>query len=146
MLGRPRTVAHHVSLHSTDMHDRRAYIDQVEAYFRALDERRLDDVLAHFNADAVFTVQSAFITCEGRDSGIRQMFEGYLDNWVNGLHTDFEHIVDPVADAISSRFRVELGGRDGTHQTKQSVNHFYLHNGRFQRVYVWISGDNVLAE
>jgi len=127
------------------MRDRRAYIDQVEAYFRALDERRLDEVLAHFNVDAVFTVQSAFITCAGRETGIRRMFEDYLENWAVGVHTDFEHIVDPVADAISSRFRVELDGRDGTHQTKQSVNHFYLCDGRFQRVYVWISGDNVLA-
>ncbi len=127
------------------MRDRRASIEQVEAYFRALDERRLDEVLAHFNGDAVFTVQSAFITCEGRETGIRRTFEDYLENWVAGVHTDFEHIVDPVADAISSRFRVELDGHDGTHQTKQSVNHFYLRDGRFQRVSVWISGDNVLA-
>jgi len=127
------------------MRDRGSYIDQVEAYFRALDECRLDEVLEHFNPDAVFTVQSAFVTCEGRDTGIRRMFEGYLATWATGVHTDFEHIVDPVADAISSRFRVELHGRDGTRQTKQSVNHFYLRDGRFQRVYVWISGDNVLA-
>jgi ketosteroid isomerase-like protein len=128
------------------MNDRRAYIKQVEAYFSALDARRLDEVLACFNDDAVFTVQSAFITCAGRDTGIRGMFQGYLETWASGQHTDFEHIVDPVADAISSRFRVELDGRDGTHQTKQSVNHFYLRDGRFQRVYVWISGENVLAE
>lgn len=126
--------------------ERQAYIDAVEGYFAALDARRLDAVLGYFNADAVFTVQSAFIECTGRDRGIRAMFEQFLETYEHVLHTDFEHIVDPVADAVSSRFRVELDERGGGHQTKQSVNHWYLRDGRFQRVYVWVSGDNVLGE
>ena len=126
------------------MRDRRAYIDQVEAYFRALDERRLDEVLAHFNVDAVFTVQSAFITCAGRETGIRRMFEDYLENWAVGVHTDFEHIVDPAQASISSRFRVELETAEDLRETKHSVNHWYFSGERFARVYVWISGENVL--
>ena len=35
----------------------------------ALDAGRLDDVLTYFAPDAVFTIQTAFVTCEGRDSG-----------------------------------------------------------------------------
>lgn len=124
--------------------DRSTHIATVEAYFTALDARRLDDVLTFFNEDAVFTVQSAFVVCEGRDTGIRAMFEQFLDTYESILHTDFEHIVDSAANAISSRFRVELDDRRGNHETKQSVNQWYCRNDRFQRVYVWISGDNVL--
>ena len=126
--------------------DRPDYIETVEAYFAALDERRLDDVLTYFNEDAVFTVQSAFVTCEGRDCEIREMFGQFLDTYSSVLHTDFEHIVDPVGQSISSRFRVELDDRNGVHETKQSVNHWYFRNGKFQRIYVWISGDNVLGD
>lgn len=126
--------------------DRSSYIETVEAYFAALDERRLDDVLTYFNENAVFTVQSAFVTCEGRDREIKAMFGQFLDTYASVLHTDFEHIVDPAAQAISSRFRVELDGRNGAHETKQSVNHWYFRDGKFQRIYVWISGDNVLGD
>lgn len=125
--------------------NRQNYIDKVEAYFAALDERRLDDMLSYFQHDAIFTIQSAFIICEGRDAGIREMFSGFLDTYESILHTDFEHIVDPQSQSISSRFRVELDNRDGSHETKQSVNHWYFSDDLFQRVYVWISGDNVLG-
>ena len=57
---------------------RSTYIETVEAYFRALDARRVDDVLGYFNEDAVFTVQSAFVTCKGRDREIKTMFEQYF--------------------------------------------------------------------
>ena len=126
------------------MHDRDFYIGTVEAYFAALDQARLDDVLSFFNDDAEFTVQSAFVVCRGRPA-IRTMFAQYLANYTRGLHTDFEHIVDPVTASISSRFRVELDRHDGGHETKHSVNHWYFARARFQRVYVWISGDNVLG-
>ena len=124
--------------------ERQNYIQLVEDYFAALDGRDIDQVLTYFNEDAIFTVQSAFIVCE-RWQGIRDMFDQFLETYEHIVHTDFEHIVDPHSKSISSRFRVELDLFDGGHETKQSVNHWYLENGKFQRVYVWISGDNVLG-
>ena len=124
--------------------DRQEYIQIVEDYFSALDQRRLDDVLTFFDEDCVFTVQSAFIVFEGHN-GVRQMFEPFLQTYKEVVHTDFEHIVDPVSQAISSRFRVELVRFDGGHEIKQSVNHWYFQGDKFHRVYVWISGDNVLG-
>lgn len=123
---------------------RESYIEIVESYFKALDDRRIVDVLDYFNEDATFVVQSAFLNYSGRDSEIKSMFEGFLDSYNLVLHTDFEHIVDPFSRSISSKFRVELDGTNGSHDTKQSVNHWYLKNGKFHRVYVWISGNNVL--
>ena len=126
------------------MPDREFYIDTVVAYFRALDARHLHEVLDYFNADAVFTVQSAYIECRGRDE-IEAMFEHYLATYASGLHTDFEHIVDHAHASISSRFRVELETTDGRRETRHSVNHWYFDGDRFQRVYVWISGESVLG-
>ena len=123
---------------------RQQYIQIVEDYFGALDNRQIDKVLTYFNTDAVFTVQSAFVVCNGWQ-GIGEMFEQFLDTYEHILHTDFEHIVDPDSQSISSRFRVVLDRFDGGHETKQSVNHWYFEQGKFQRVYVWISGENVLG-
>ena len=123
---------------------RESYIEIVESYFKALDERRVVDVLDYFSDDATFVVQSVFLNYSGRDGEIKSMFEGFLESYKTILHTDFEHIVDPFSHSISSRFRVELEGADGSHDTKQSVNHWYLKDGKFHRVYVWISGNNVL--
>lgn len=127
------------------MRDRQFYIDAAEGYFEAVDAKRLDDTLAYFNKDAVFTVQSAFVSHAGRDTGIREMYERYFDSVIRGQHLDFEHIVDPVAEACTSRFRVELEDVAGNHETKQSVNQWYFRDGRFQRVFVWLSGENVLG-
>ena len=124
--------------------DRQAYINLVEDYFAALDQRRLEDVLTYFNKECVFTVQSAFLVFNGH-SGVKEMFDQFLETYEQIVHTDFEHIVDPISESISSRFRVELDRFDGGHETKQSVNHWYFDGDKFQRVYVWISGDNVLG-
>ncbi len=125
--------------------DRQDYIDAVESYLAALDAGRLEDVLSYFNADATFTIQTEFITCTGRDRGIRDMFQQFLGAYDNILHTDFEHIIDPSGQAISSRFRVELDNKAGGHETKLSVNQWYFAKGKFQRVYTWVGGDNVLT-
>ncbi|MGB1882217.1 MAG: nuclear transport factor 2 family protein [Gammaproteobacteria bacterium] len=125
--------------------ERQDYIVTVESYFAALDAGRLDEVLSYFNVDATFTVQTAFTTFTGRDAEIRGLFEQFISAYENILHTDFEHIVDPSGQAISSRFRVELDNKVGGHETKQSVNQWYFENGKFQRVYTWIGGENVLG-
>ena len=126
------------------MRDRQYFIDAAEGYFAAVDAKRLDDTLAYFNKDAVFTVQSGFVSYEGCDTGIREMYERFFESYNVGQHLDFEHIVDPVAEACTSRFRVKLEDLSGNRDTKRSVNQWFFRDGRFQRVFVWISGDNVL--
>ena len=127
------------------MQDRQFYIDATEGYFAAVDAKRLDDTLAYFNKDAVFTIQSGFVSYEGRDNGIREMYERFFESYKWFEHLEFEHIVDSVAQACTSRFRVELEDVEGNRDTKRSVNQWYFRDGRFQRVFVWISGDNVLG-
>lgn len=124
--------------------DREDLVDIAQnKYFGNVDRKRLQDVLACFNEDAVFTIQSHFTVHNGRDDGIRKMFEGLFE-YDTVLHTDFETIADPTGQSVSARFRVELD-KDGKHTTLMNVNHWYLENGKFQRVYVWMSGENVLV-
>ncbi|MEQ8388055.1 MAG: nuclear transport factor 2 family protein [Alphaproteobacteria bacterium] len=112
-------------------------------YFGNVDKKNMQAVLANFNPDAVFTIQSHFTVHEGRDEGIRKMFEGLFE-YDTILHADFETIADVEGQAVSSRFRVELD-KGSEHTTLMNVNHWYLKDGKFQRVFVWMSGENVLV-
>ena len=113
-------------------------------YFGNVDKKDLQAVLDCFNPDAVFTIQSSFTVHTGRDAGISGMFERLFENHATILHTDFESIADEEGQRVSTRFRVELDPVDGSHVSLMNVNHWYLENGKFQRVFVWMSGENVL--
>lgn len=127
---------------------REYYIDMVEnRYFGNVDSKNLEGVLDCFREDAVFTIQSAFITHEGRDSGIRKMFENLFETYEPRIvHRDFEHIVDPEHSCCSARFEVELVDEEGAELHYSNCNFFYLdEEGKFARVFVWFSGENVLV-
>lgn len=126
-------------------HSREWYMDlAIKEYFGNVDKKNLQHVLDCFNEDAVFTIQSHFTVHKGRDTGIRKMFENLFE-YKSILHTDFESIVDVENGSISSRFRVELDPPNGAHVHLMNVNHWYIKNDKFQRVYVWMSGQNVLT-
>lgn len=125
--------------------NREQLIDMAQKqYFANVDKKDLQAVTRCFNEDAVFTIQSSFTVHEGREDGIKGMFERLFENHSSILHSDFETIADPEGQSVSSRFRVELNHVDGSHVTLMNVNHWYLKDGKFQRVFVWMSGENVL--
>jgi ketosteroid isomerase-like protein len=125
------------------------YVDMVEEkYFANVDRKNLDGVLECFAEDAVFTIQSHFTVHEGRDAGIKKMFEGLFATYEPKIvHKDFEHVVDVENNRCSAKFNVELVEADGGKElTFSNCNFFFLdENGKFERVFVWFSGENVLV-
>ena len=78
------------------------YKDMVEnRYFDKVDRKDLGGVLRTFTPSAAFTIQSAFTTHEGRDTGIRKMFENLFENYKIIVHKDFTHVVDVESNACS---------------------------------------------
>ncbi len=121
------------------------YVDMVEnKYFGKVDQKDLAATLDCFTEDAVFTIQSAFTTHEGRDTSIKGMFERLFDHYVVIVHKDFWHVVDEGHQCCASRFNVELEDKNGKRTSLSNCNFFYLENGKFKRVYVYMSGENVL--
>lgn len=127
---------------------REGYIELVEKrYFANVDRKNIEGVLECFHPDAVFTIQSAFSTHEGRDTGIRKMFENLFEKYSEVLHKDFRHVVDPEGECCASRFNVEnVSARDGAKTHLSNCNFFYLEGDRFKQVYVYMSsGANTLG-
>jgi hypothetical protein len=114
----------------------------VNKYFGKVDRKDPGAVLRTFAPGAVFTIQSAFTTHEGRDTGIRKMFENYKII----VHKDFTHVVDVENNACSAQFNVELTDPAGKLTRLSNCNFFYLDDaGKFKRVFVYMSGPNVLV-
>lgn len=121
-------------------------VNLVERYFSCVDNNDLEGVLDCFTEDAVFTIQSAHAVHEGRDTGIRQMFEELFATYKPRMrHIHFTHVADPENNRVASQFTVELTDTEGTEVTLTNANFFYLRDLRFQRVFVYMSdGVNVL--
>lgn len=113
-------------------------------YFANVDQKNMDGVLANFHENAVFTVPTDPIVHEGRDQGIRAMFQTLFDSYVDIWHGDFECTVDEDTQSIAARFNVYLKTEDGTEIKLTNCNFWYVEEGKFSRVFVFMSGPNVL--
>lgn len=122
------------------------YVDIVtKRYFHGVDNFDMDTVLDCFHDDAVLTEVTSMTVHKGRDAGIRAMFEGLFAAHDRIWHGNFVHTGDPASESICSQFSVEVTptGDDGELRYENS-NRFYLKDGKFQQVFVYMSGENLL--
>ena len=122
------------------------YVDIVtKRYFHGVDNYDMEMVMDCFHEDAVLTEVTSMTVHEGRDEGIRKMFEGLFDAHSRIWHGNFVHTADVDSEAICSQFSVEVTPKEtGTELRYENSNRFYLDNGKFSRVFVYMSGENLL--
>ncbi len=121
------------------------YVDIVtKRYFDGVDNKAMEQVLDCFHPDAVLHEMTSDTKHDGIDA-IRAMFEGLFANNDRIWHGNFVHTVDPESNAVCSQFTVEIEPKDiGAEVVYQNCNRFYLEGDRFQTVYVYMSGENLL--
>ena len=117
--------------------------DMVERYFAAVNRKDLSATLSFFAPDAVFTVATYGTEHHGRDTELRSLFERLFSRYEHIWHGRFEHVVQ-APERIATRFDVENRSADGQVHHKHNANFFFLKNGLFQVVHVYMSGDNAL--
>lgn len=122
------------------------YIDIVtKRYFHGVDNKRLDLVLDTFHPDAFIHEMTSDTLHEGRDAGIKAMFEGLFSDNGRIWHGNFVHTVDTDRQSICSQFSVEIAPKAMNEELRyENCNRFYLRDGKFSRVYVYMSGENLL--
>ena len=125
---------------------RKQMINMVEhSYFSNVDHKNLNVVLDCFAGDAVFTVQSAFTSYEGRDTGSKKFYETSTAGCQEIWHGDFEHTVDVDSQRMSTQFNVRRKDLNGDESSMSNCNVFRFENGKFKRVFVYASGGNPLV-
>jgi ketosteroid isomerase-like protein len=115
-------------------------------YFDGVDNKRLDQVLDCFTPDAVLTEVTSNTVHDGRDTAIRSMFERLFADFSDIWHGNFVHTADPATNAICSQFTVLITPNGGSELRYENCNRFYLDGDKFHRVFVYMSGDNLLKE
>jgi len=116
----------------------------VHRYFANVDAKNLDAVLACFNDEALFCVQTDFTRHAGKDA-IRRMFVDFMGAWKTIVHKDFTCTVDEKHGRISASFEAVLTAEDGQVTRFFNTNFWRVRDARFQEVYVYFSGANVLV-
>lgn len=121
------------------------YIDIVtKRYFDGVDNKDMARVLDCFTADAVLTEVTSMTVHTGRDAGIKAMFGKLFADFAAIWHGNFVHTADPATNAVCSQFTVLITPNGGSELRYENCNRFYLKGDRFHRVYVYMSGDNLL--
>lgn len=122
------------------------YVDIVtKRYFDGVDNKAMQQVLDCFTPDAILTEVTSNTVHDGIDA-IRSMFTKLFADFSDIWHGNFVHTADPLTNAINSQFTVLITPNGGPELRYENCNRFYLKGDRFHRVYVYMSGDNLLKE
>jgi ketosteroid isomerase-like protein len=115
-----------------------------KTYFGNVDAKNMDATLACFHDEALFCVQTSFTRHAGKPA-IRRMFEDFFGGYATIVHKDFVCTVDEANGRISASFEAVLTGDDGSVTRLFNTNFWRVRDGKFQEVYVYMSGANVLV-
>lgn len=123
------------------------YVDIVtKRYFDGVDNKDMQKVLDCFTDDAILTEVTSSTVHTGRDAGIQAMFTKLFADFSSIWHGNFVHTADPQSNAVCSQFTVLITPNGGDELRYENCNRFYLKGDKFHRVYVYMSGDNLLKK
>lgn len=113
-------------------------------YFGSVDAKDMEATLACFQDEALFTVQTDFTRHAGKPA-IRRMFGDFFDAYATIVHRDFVCTVDEKNGRIAACFEAVLTDGAGNITRLHNTNFWRVRDGRFQEVYVYFSGTNILV-
>ena len=119
-----------------------------KTYFGNVDAKNMEATLDCFHDEALFCVQTDFTRHAGK-AEIRRMFEDFFAAYETIIHRDFTCTVDEANGRITACFTAELHDADGQVTLLYNTNFWRFRPGpdgpKFQEVYVYMSGANVLT-
>ena len=115
-----------------------------KSYFGNVDAKNMEATLSCFHDEALFCVQTDFTRHSGK-AEIRRMFEDFFGAYDKIIHRDFTCTVDEANGRITASFVAELTDTGGGVTLLNNTNFWRVRDGKFQEVYVYMSGANVLV-
>jgi len=115
-----------------------------QKYFSNVDAKNMDAVLDCFHDEAMICVQTAFARHAGKEE-IRRMFTDFFECWDDIVHKDFTCTVDEKNGRIAASFEAVLTAEDGSVTRLFNTNFWRIRQGKFQEVYIYMSGENPLV-
>ena len=125
--------------------DRDGLIDlAINKYFANVDKKNLDAVLDCFHDNAMITIQTSFTTHAGKEN-IKRMFTDFMGAFDTIIHRDFICTADETNGRITAGFIAELITADNRKTFLENTNFWRVRAGKFQEVYIYMSGTNPLV-
>ncbi len=125
--------------------DRDALVDlAINRYFGSVDKKDLEATLDCFNDGALLCTQTSFARHAGKEQ-IRRMFVDLFKEWKTLEHKDFVCTVDELNGRITASFIAQLADAKGNVTVLRNTNFWRVRDKKFQEVYVYMSGANVLV-
>ena len=94
-----------------------------DSYFKAVDAKDVDGIVAHFADDATLTVQTDHVTWTGADE-IRRMFTDFTEGSVSIFHEIKNIVVEPEAGKVATEQSYIGELNDGTRNDMHNCNFF----------------------
>ena len=116
----------------------------VRTYFAAVDAKDLRGVLATLTKNCVFTVETHGVRLQGHGE-ISGMFHRLWDRHAAVLHDGFTFVPCAATGRIAAQFQVTNTLPDGGKVFKSNCNFFRVKGGAFDRVSVYMAGENTLT-
>lgn len=115
-----------------------------KTYFGSVDAKDIEGTLNCFHDEALMCVQTSFTRHAGK-AAIKRMFTGFFEGYDKIVHKDFVCTVDEANGRIAASFTAEMTAEDGSITRLFNTNFWRMRDGKFQEVYVYMSGENVLT-
>ncbi len=118
-------------------------IAMVRAYFTGVDGEDIEQIFATLTEDCRFSVETHRVALVGREE-ITGMFERLWLNYAAVRHEDFQFVIDVEEGKIAAQFQVVNILQNGKKVYKSNCNFFSIRNNRFNKVAVYMAGENTL--
>lgn len=125
--------------------DRDAAIALLERYFRCVDGKDMDGLVAILTEDCRFRIETDQLDHVGRDTGVRAMFERLFGRYAKIWHGNFSWVFDEEAQRIACQLDVINTEPDGREHHKHNASFYHLKDGRIAFAGIYMSGTNALV-
>lgn len=126
-------------------HTRAGMLDVMQAYFRCVDTKDIEGLMALLTEDCLVRIESEQLEHRGRDTGVRGMFERLFATYARIWHGDFRWVIDTEAGIIACQLTVINTSPDGTEHHKYNSSFYHLRGNRISYAGIYMSGRNALV-
>ena len=119
--------------------------DLAEQYFAGVDAKDWQAIRETHTEDCTIEIRTHGLMHEGRDQGVRKMFQGLFERYRSVWHGEFRHVCDVERQTVASQFKVLNTLEDGSTRSKANCNFFEVRDGLFFRIAIYMSGENTLT-
>lgn len=124
---------------------RDAAIALLERYFRFVDGKDIDGLMGVLTADCRVRIETDELDHDGRDSGVRAMFERLFARYATIWHGNFSWVFDEESQRIACQLDVVNTEPSGETHRKHNASFYHLRDGRIAFAGIYMSGVNALV-